>query len=560
MKISNEKIKDLLVGPGHLSMADFKFAQNEARKEKMPLEQLLVEKGLIPDENLGKTIADGFGYHFIDLKTVKIPKPLLELIPEVAARAQQAIVFKKTKDSIQLASPHPDNYEFIKLLERQTGREVKVYYATPTGIEYALQYYKSDLRGRVEALIAQLKTKGHKEENIVELVNVFLEYAYDSRASDIHIEPLKNETSVRFRVDGVLHRVVDYPREFHDKIVFRIKIMARLRTDEHAAAQDGRFDYKMRSTPFDVRVSILPITHGENVVLRLLAERSRRLSLEELGLLAGDLKKLKRAAKKPSGMLLAVGPTGSGKTTTLYAILEILNKPEVNIMTIEDPVEYTVDHVQQTQVNAKKNLVFSSGLRSIVRQDPDIIMVGEIRDKETDDIAVNAAMTGHLLLSTLHANDAATTFPRLIDMGAEPFLISSSVNVAIAQRLVRTICERCKMSYHLGGEELKMLEFEPQLSEYLERVGKKKDFSLITLYKGAGCRECGDSGYSGRIGIFEVMEVSGEIRTLITQRASSDLIYKKARELGMTSMLNDGVIKALQGTTTLEEIIRATRR
>ena len=388
-----------------------------------------------------------------------------------------------------------------------------------------------------------------------------MEYAHDNRASDIHIEPLENSVSVRFRIDGILHEAVQYPHALHDKIIFRIKIMARLRTDEHAAAQDGRFDYKKEDARFDIRVSVAPITNGENVVMRLLAESSRRLSLEDLGLSGADLEKIKRASAKPYGMLLSVGPTGSGKTTSLYAILQILNKPEVNIMTIEDPVEYNMEHVQQMQVNSKKDLTFATGLRSIVRQDPDIIMVGEIRDNETADMAINASMTGHLLLSTLHANDAATAFPRLMDMGVEPFLAASSMNIIVAQRLVRKICEKCKRSYFLSKEELNVLKSEPRLSMYIKKISGKNDFSKIRFYKGEGknCKSCGNTGYSGRIGIFEVMEIIEELRPLITSKASSDIIDKKAKELGMTSMLFDGLTKVSQGVTTLEEIIRATK-
>ncbi|MBU1159753.1 GspE/PulE family protein, partial [Patescibacteria group bacterium] len=402
-----------------------------------------------------------------------------------------------------------------------------------------------------------------------------------NKASDIHIEPLGNIVSVRFRIDGVLHEVANYPINIHEKIVFRIKIMSKLRTDEHSSAQDGRFDYaphtditdynrSSRSVKsvaisenqrhvFDVRVSVMPITNGENVVMRLLSERSRRLSLEDLGLWADDFEKVKRAASKPYGMLLTVGPTGSGKTTTLYALLQILNKPEVNIMTIEDPVEYDIERVQQTQVNMKKNLNFTTGLRSIVRQDPDIIMVGEIRDNETADIAINAAMTGHLLLSTLHANDAATAFPRLIEMGIEPFLVASSVNIIIAQRLVRKICEQCRQSYFLSQEEIDLIKSEPNLLNVVEQISGEKDISKIRFFKGSGCKTCNNVGYRGRTGIFEVMEVNDDIRPLIIQKASSDVIYKKAKETGMDSMLHDGVMKIFQGVTTLNEVIRVTK-
>jgi len=550
VKVTNEKLKELLVGPGHISEADFMSAAEESGKRKIEITRLLVDMGFISDENLGKIIADGLDYRFIDLRAVRIPDDLLVFIPEAVAYFEKAIIFDRDNDILKLGTVNPDNYEFIKLLERKTGYKIEAYYATLLGMEEAMRYYKANLSDRVADIIKSLEKNSNTEENIVNLVNLLLEYAHDNKASDIHIEPLERNVSTRFRIDGVLHEVAVYPKNLHDKIVFRIKIMARLRTDEHAAAQDGRFAYKAGSAEFDVRVSVMPVTNGENVVMRLLSERSRRLTLENLGLADRDLEKVKRAAEKPYGMLLTVGPTGSGKTTTLYAILQILNKPEVNIMTIEDPVEYEVEHVQQTQVNSKKNLTFDTGLQYIVRQDPDIIMVGEIRDNETAKIAVNASMTGHLLLSTMHANDAATTFPRLIDMGVEPFLVASSVNVVISQRLVRKICEKCRASYSLSEDEAKALG---------EIMGSSYDPSGVRLYKGVGCKVCGNTGYSGRIGIFEVMEVSEALRPLIVGKEPSSVINKRAKELGMTSILEDGIAKTFKGVTTLEEIIRATK-
>jgi type II secretory ATPase GspE/PulE/Tfp pilus assembly ATPase PilB-like protein len=358
-----------------------------------------------------------------------------------------------------------------------------------------------------------------------------------------------------------------YPRDLHEKVVFRIKILSRLHTDEHAAPQDGRFSVTGTSSEgeepevFDVRVSILPVQHGENVVMRLLAERSQRYTLADLGFGETDLAKVERASRKPYGMILSVGPTGAGKTTTLYALLSLLNKLEVNIMTIEDPVEYAMAHVQQTQVNEKKKLNFATGLRSIVRQDPDIIMVGEIRDDETASIAVNAAMTGHLLLSTLHANDAATTFPRLSEMNIEPFLVASSVNVIVAQRLARRVCGKCKTHYYLEPDEIALVESEPSLLAAIRKVSGKKDPKKVRCYRGAkqSCDLCGGTGYSGRVGIFEVMEVTDRVKALIAKKAPADDITNVAREEGMTTMLEDGVAKMLSGDTTLEEVVRAVK-
>ena len=557
--ISVEKLKEILVPSGYIAEGLFESVKQEAVKSRVPVERLVVEKGLISDEHLGKAIADSLNYYFIDLKNIAIPEDLLNLIPEAVARAQGAILFDRVNEVLKLATFKPYNYEFIKFLERKVSRQVEVYYATPLGMETALKYYRSDWITTAKNLIRDLETNPKNEENIVKLVNLFLEYAHDSNASDIHLEPLEGRSLVRFRIDGILHEVMSYAKNMHDQIVSRIKILSRLRIDEHAAAQDGRFDHEKDQVSLDVRVSILPVTDGENVVMRLLTERMRRLSLEELGLMGKDLEKVKAAMAKPYGMILSVGPTGSGKTTTLYAILQILNKPEVNIMTIEDPVEYDIEHIQQTQVNPAKNLIFSTGLRSIVRQDPDIIMVGEIRDNETADIAVNAAMTGHLLLSTLHANDAATTFPRLLEMGIEPFLVASSVNIVVAQRLVRKVCSFCKLSYFLTEEEIKILDALPNVPQIIKETYKKEDISQVRFYKGSGCKICNYTGYSGRTGIFEVLEVTKEMRPLIVQKISADIIDEEAKKLGMTSMMQDGMVKVFQGITTVDEVIRAVK-
>jgi general secretion pathway protein E len=308
-----------------------------------------------------------------------------------------------------------------------------------------------------------------------------------------------------------------------------------------------------------VRVSILPITYGENIVMRLLDSRTHRYTLENLGLNDVDYERVRSAIEKPHGMILAVGPTGSGKTTVLYTVLEILNKRDVNIMTIEDPVEYHIEGIQQTQVNPKKNLTFATGLRSIVRQDPDIIMVGEIRDEETADISINSALTGHLVLSTLHTNDAATTFPRLIEMNVEPFLIASSVNLIIALRLVRKICTHCKESYIPTKQELELLQLDEKVLDFIRKISGKSDFTSLRLYKGAGCKACRGTGYSARVGIFEILDVNNEIQLLITKKESAETINQKALELGMTSLQYDGIVKALNGTTTLEEVMKVAR-
>jgi type IV pilus assembly protein PilB len=427
MKITPKKLKQTLVDFGFITEADFKSAQKEAKEKNISIEQVLIEKELITDEHLGKLISEELGYKFVDLRKERIPGEIINIIPELVAKMQQVIVFDKTKAGLKVAMADPGNFEMIDWLEKKTGEKIIPYYATPRDIRGALKYYRKELEKTFDEIISAevkiVKKKKVKAEDIpiIKIVDTLIEYAYINGASDIHIEPLEEETQVRFRIDGVLHNVLTLPKNIHNLIVTRIKVLSKLRTDEHFAAQDGKFVVKFEKERFDIRVSIIPVTEGENTVMRLLSERARRFVLDGLGLSDKDLKKIKNAVKKPYGMMLATGPTGCGKTTTLYTILKILNNPGVNVCTIEDPVEYDMEGVSQIQVNPKTNLTFVQGLRSIVRQDPDIIMVGEIRDNETADIAINSAMTGHLVLSTMHANTAATNLPRLIEIIIQPF-------------------------------------------------------------------------------------------------------------------------------------------
>ena len=563
MLITEGKLEKLLVEPGHVKAGDFDMAQKEAAGKDVSLQEILVEKGLIKDEQLGRIIADEAGYDFKDLKRANIEEisdNLLELIPEVVATSQKAIAFEKDEEKVKVATSKPDNYPFFKILEKKIGREVEVYYSTPFDMIQALKKYRGDMLTEVKRLIKELqKSKAGGEENIVALVDLIMEYAHSNLASDIHIEPLSEFAIIRFRIDGILHKVAEYPKEIHDRVVSRLKILAKLRTDEKSAAQDGRFEHRTTGGGVDVRVSIMPTTEGENVVMRLLMQRGKRFSIDEIGLLDEDLKKMKKAANRPYGMIMVVGPTGSGKTTTLYSVLQMLNQEEVNIMTIEDPTEYNVEGVQQTQVNPAKDITFPKGLRSIVRQDPDIIMVGEIRDEETVDMALNSAMTGHLVLSTMHANDAATAFPRFLEMGAEPFLVASSVNVTIAQRLVRTVCQECKKPHTLTEDEISKLREDEDLVKAVKRLANEDDLEDIVFYKGQGCKFCEGVGYTGRTAIFEVLEVTEEIKNMIVEKESSDIIKRKARELGMSTMVHDGVTKALMGVTTLEEVRKVAR-
>ncbi len=385
------------------------------------------------------------------------------------------------------------------------------------------------------------------EMSIIALVDRLIGYAAEMNASDIHVNPTESGVEVRLRVDGVLQSSFSLPKSIQEMVISRIKVLARLRTDEHRAAQDGRFRILVDNKPIDIRVSIVPTYHGENAVLRLLVDTEKEFSLDALGFSESDKKKIEDATKKPTGMILVTGPTGSGKTTTLYTLIKMLKKDEISILTIEDPIEYAVSGIEQIQVNQDAGLTFANGLRSILRQDPDIIMVGEIRDMETAGIAINTALTGHLLLSTVHTNDAATTLPRLLDMKIEPYLIASTVNVAIGQRLVRRICSACKRERKMtDAERARIIEILPQ--------------SIVdggtTLYEGAGCAECDNTGYRGRVCINEVLVVDEAIRDAILRKASASDLKRVAIRSGMTTMLQDGIYKVREGVTTIEEILR----
>jgi len=561
MGITSNKLRQLVVEPGHVAKPDFESALKKAKEEKKDLSQVLVDNELIKDEELGRLIAEEMGFLFINLKKEKIAEEVLKIIPELVAKNQQVIVFDKTKEGLKVAMADPKNYEMIKWLEKKTGERIEVYFATYSGVRDALKFYKKGIKKEFSDIIEEELGKTKKQDlktkdiPIIKILDTLIEYAYENGASDVHIEPLEGKTQIRFRIDGVLHNVVSLPKNIHDLLVSRIKVLSKLRTDEHFAAQDGKFVVKQDKDRFDVRVSIVPVTEGENVVMRLLSEKARRFTLEDLGFGDKDLEKIKDAIKKPYGMILSTGPTGCGKTTTLYAILKLLNKPKVNICTIEDPVEYDIEGVSQIQVNSKTELTFAKGLRSIVRQDPDIIMVGEIRDEETAGIAVNSAMTGHLVLSTMHANTAATNTVRLIDMGIEPFLTASSINVIIGQRLVRKICAKCRESREIKRDKLEKLGFSEELINKFFKKGDK-----IRIYYGKGCKGCANTGYSGRTGIFELLEIEDNIKEMIMAKINSDKIEDQAVKNGMKTMVEDGIEKVLSGVTTIEEIIRTTRQ
>ncbi|MDE2001434.1 MAG: type II/IV secretion system protein [Patescibacteria group bacterium] len=559
--MSNEKIRDILRDSGLIGAETLDALFDEAQKKKKGLYELILSRDILPDFYFGKAIADGLGISFVSLARVPISDEVLRIVPEPVAMAQQIIPFDRDKNGLKLAMADPFNDEVVDFVEKKFSGPVTRYFATEHDITNALSLYRKDVAQGLEDILEDVrKGRGGTEGPIVKMIDELLVSGSRNRASDIHIEPYEKSTEIRFRIDGVLHEVATLPKKFHEEIISRIKILARLKTDEHLSAQDGRLSFSVEGENIDVRVSIVPITEGEKAVLRLLSAKSRQFGLDELGLVGDDLEKVKRGFAKPWGMVLATGPTGSGKTTTVYAILKVLNNPEINIATIEDPVEYEIEGINQIQVNAKTNLTFAKGLGSILRQDPDIIFVGEIRDEETAGIAINAALTGHLVLSTLHTNDAATTLPRLSDMGIEPFLISSSVNTVVAQRLVRKICQACIVSTEVAVQDGKVTTEHGVLSiaeKVIEKYfGKTKK---LRVYEGKGCPVCKNTGYVGRTGIFEVLEVTPTIRELIMKKVDSDIIETKAVEEGMTTMFEDGLRKVAKGVTTLEEVMRAVK-
>ncbi|MCK5592380.1 MAG: type II/IV secretion system protein [Candidatus Pacebacteria bacterium] len=426
MKLSDEKLKELLVGPGHISEANFDLAVKDSNEQERDILNILVERDLIRDEQLGQLVAENLGFSFIDLKTEKIDEEVLRLIPELVARSKGVIVFSRGEEGVKVGMTDPSDSEIRHIIEKKVGQKVLPFYITKQSLKVALKFYDESIKEEFDKILKKLDSQSlnqeEQDETVVEMVDLLLKYSHQNKASDVHLEPYLEKVVVRFRIDGVMHKVLELPKNLHDKLLSRIKILAQIRTDEHRAAQDGKLRFETEEEVVDVRVSVVPIVEGENVVMRLLSAQSRRFGLDDLGLIRQNLKVVENAIKKPHGMILVTGPTGSGKSTTLYAVMTLLNNPNIHISTIEDPVEYDIEGISQIQVNTKTNLTFANGLRAIVRQDPDIIMVGEIRDQETAGIAVNSALTGHLVLSTLHTNNAAATIPRLMDMGCRTVL------------------------------------------------------------------------------------------------------------------------------------------
>ena len=560
MNLTSEKLKNILITSGYISEEDFKAAAKEAKDFDKDIVDVLVFKGFITGELLGKLTAKHLGFPYASIRNKIIPGEVLELIPEKVAHSYKILPLNKEGNKLHLAMEDPTNFEAIEFTKRKTGLTIVPYFITAADLSKALGQYKRDIRVEFEKIIQENiqkatrlgkdVVKAAEELPVIKILDTIMEYAISLGASDIHAEALKDALLIRFRVDGILKDIISLPKGVQQAIVARIKILSSLKLDEHRIPQDGRFKFQSEEEIIALRVSILPAYNGENVVMRILPETARPLSLEELGLTKKGLEIVQENIKLPHGMILVTGPTGSGKTTTLYSVLTILNTTNIKIITVEDPIEYGIRRVNQTQIHPKVGLTFATGLRSILRHDPDIIMVGEIRDEETADISIHSALTGHLVLSTLHTNDAPGAIPRLLDMNVQSYLVASTLNMVIAQRLVRRICQSCVSEYKANPAEIKLLS-----EQFKEEISSKK----MKLYKGIGCKECGNSGYKGRVGIFEVLEVDDQIRSLINQKASAEEIKKTATSAGMIPMLKDGLNKVQAGITTMEEIVRVTK-
>lgn len=551
-------------------------------KTPVAWEDFLLEKKVLTEEQLLKVKSEEFDVPIIDLRNEQIPVEVLNLVPEPIARRHKIISFSKDKTTLSVAMVDPTDLQTREFMKKKTGLEIKVFLIAKTSLDFGLSKYHTNLEGEIKHMVREGRPddvsvasdgtlddelkKMAEEIPIIRVVDTLLEYAVIEKASDIHIEPQENAVSVRYRIDGVLHDAMTLPKAIQAALVARIKVLSNLKIDEHRLPQDGRYKIEKDGYKFSLRISTIPIFDGEKVVIRLLDESTKAMSFEQLGFFKSQIEMVERNIHKPHGMLLVTGPTGSGKSTSLYAILSMLNTKQVNISTIEDPVEYRIVGANQMQTNPKIGLTFALGLRALLRQDPNIIMIGEIRDKETAEEAMHAAMTGHIVLSTLHTNSAAAAPPRIIDIGIEPYLIASTVNAIMAQRLVRVICKDCKVKIEVEPAVRGALEKEFVMQKLIDTINREgilekkiKSFDDLEFFKGKGCDKCSNTGYKARIGIHEILEMTPEVQDLVVKRATSLEIQDQAEKQGMILMWQDGFIKAALGTTTIEEILRVTK-
>jgi type IV pilus assembly protein PilB len=576
MRVEPAKLKAFLLDANLVTKSQFERALKKAKETGQKVSDVLISEGLISEEELIRIEAYLLGIPFVNLEKTIVPPEVLKIIPEPIARSHNIVAFRKKGEKLEVAMLDPEDLRTIEFIKKKTNLKILPRLTTSASMKNVLRQYAKTLEAEFGEIIKKevrgikpIKEKEIEKEElkkvaeelpVIRIVDTLLKHAILQRASDVHIEPTEKEVIVRYRIDGILRDAMILPKIVSSGIVARIKVLSNLKLDEHRLPQDGRFKIEAEESKFSIRVSILPVFDGEKIVMRLLPESAKAFTLEGLGLRGEALEKIEENLKKPVGMILVCGPTGCGKTTTLYAMMEILNTPEVNISTIEDPVEYRIPRVNQTQVRPQIGLTFASGLRALVRQDPDIIMVGEIRDNETCGLAINAALTGHLVLSTLHTTNAPGAIPRLIDMKAEPFLISSTLNVILAQRLVRRLCEE-KEKYKLTESQIKNLSKYCDLERILKILKEEKiikpnqTLKDVEFFRPKPSKECPD-GYKGRIGIFEVLPVTETIKELIVKRATSDQIQNQAQKEGMITMVEDGFLKAAQGITSIEEVLR----
>jgi len=567
---SDLQLLELLKKKAAISEEQYNQVRAEVIRDSMTVDEVLAKHNLVSPAKVVEAKAELLNVGYINIATTSATPEALNVLPEAVAKRYLTLPFALDKERRQLsvAMADPTDLQVLEFIEGKTGLRVLPFLAEKAQLLKMIdERYAQSLSSEVtealkettgpEAVLSKVvKTADGviREAPIAKIVSTILEFAIKARASDVHIEPLENKTRVRYRIDGILHEKLVLPKKVHDSVVSRVKILSDMKIDEKRVPQDGRFNFRIGEEEVDLRVSSLPSSFGEKVVMRLLKKTGKVPDLPELGLRGKALTVLQTAIRVPHGIILVTGPTGSGKTTTLYAALDKINTPKVNIVTLEDPVEYQMTGISQVQVNPQAGLSFASGLRSFLRQDPDIIMVGEIRDKETAELAIQASLTGHLVFSTLHTNSAAGALPRLLDMEMEPFLLASSMTCVVGQRVVRKICEHCKESYFPPAEI--EADIKQVLGKLYESFLVSKKIDKLVMYRGKKCSECNETGYSGRIGIFEVLPVTEKIGKLILERAPASKIEAEAVEAGMIIMKQDGYLKTLEGLTTLEEVLR----
>ncbi len=556
-----------------ISKRDWHELDRRAKQEHSSVVDMLYDDGRVSEATILEHLGEHFASPTVLLRTKVISPYVLNLVPKEVAERHNLVVFKKTGQVIHVAVTDPTDQQSIDFVRRHTQLDPEVFLTTPTDIRQALQRYQTDLSQEFQNIIddglRDAETSQGSAEDlanhipIVTMVDSLLHRAVTQHASDIHLEPNVDDVIIRFRIDGLLKKIVTVPKALHAPLVARIKLMAGLKIDEHRVPQDGRLSLTINDHPIAVRVAVIPTLNGSKIALRILDEKRQLLSLKALGLQPADYATVKEQILKPTGMLIITGPTGSGKTTTLYTLLNLLNAETVNICTVEDPIEYGLPGVNQTQINPAAGLTFATGLRSLLRQDPNVIMVGEIRDMDTADIAVNAAMTGHLVLTTLHANSAAQTVQRLVEMGVQPYLAASTINLIVAQRLVRHVCPHCQRALKLTEKALASYRQLLGLDEVLPRLHRlgylAVDDILTTVRAGRGCAKCQQTGYLGRLGLYELLTNSDGVHGTMLQGADPKRITAAARADGHLSMIDDGVIKVLNGLTTFDEVVRVTR-